>query len=367
MIVNPILKRVELLLQQDRYKEAEEMVKNYLDDDPSSEYGRYLLAYILFYKGDARGAFQIAEQLREENPSNLAYLELMAEINIKEDEYEAADEKIEILINEDPEDTRYLSMQARSYFAQRRYDSALQYANLTLENDPEDLTALNLKSTISGILGHKEVALNTIEEALESDPENPYTIANHGQQLLAQGKVNEALERFSHALSLNPTNEYAQYGMQQGLKSKFFLYRLFMKYYGLMARLTANGSWAFVIGAYVCYRAILYLSKTMPFLLPLVYVIMAFFILSWVINPLMNLYLMTNKYGRHLLDNNEKTMAKLTGGALVLAIISFSIYFTLDLSFYLMYGIFFVAMMIPLGTFLLPYSCLLYTSPSPRD
>ena len=350
-----ILQRVELLLSQGRTKEAKEQVKNYLEQDPTSEYARYLLGYILFFEGKTKESEHILLQLQEENPENPGYLALMAEINIKEEEYEAAEEKTDMLLNMAPDEVQFHNLKSRVKFAQRYFDSALKFANSALTIDPENLEALNQKTMLSGLLGDRDSARNTILEALERNPEDPHTIANHANQLLKEGKVKESLDRFAEALRLNPTNALARYGMQEAMKSKFWLYKLFYKYFDVMGRLTANGSWGFIIGIYVLYRIIVSFSDTYPILKPLVYFLLVFFVLSWVINPLMNLYLMTNKYGQLLLDDDDKKMAKLTGASLLISVVAFGLYFSLGGETNLMAGIFFIGMMIPLGSFLTPY------------
>ncbi len=356
---NPILLRVELLINQGRISDAETQVRSFLEDEPTDEYGRYLLAYTLYFQGKSKESEHITIQLQQDDPENPAYLALLAEINLKENELDAAEEKGNILLQMAPNEVQFYNLMSRIKFAQRYYDAALSYANNALGIDPENLEALNQKTLISGILGDKQSAKNTILEALEKNPDDPYTIANHANQLLKEGKVKESLDRFSQALNINPTNALARYGMQEAMKSKFWLYRLFYKYFDLMGRLTANGSWGFVIGTYALYQGLNYLSRTnealAPIATPLSYVLLAFFVLSWIINPLMNLYLMTNKYGRLLLEDDQKKMATYTGASLVIALVGFGLYFALGGDTYLMAGIFFVGMMIPLGSFLAPY------------
>jgi tetratricopeptide (TPR) repeat protein len=356
---HPILQRVELLISQGRIVDADQQIRAFLQDDPTSEYGRYLLAYILYFQGKSKESERLTIQLQQDDPENPAYLALLAEINMREDELDAAEEKGKMLLQMSPYEVQFHNLMSRIKFAQRYFDSSLKYANSALEIDPENLEALNQKTLIAGMLGDRQSAKNTILEALEKNPEDPYTIANHAHQLLKEGNVKGALDRFGESLSLNPNNSLARYGMQEALKSKFFLYKLFYKYFDLMGRLTANGSWGFVIGTYVLYRLLNHVSRTnealSPIVTPLMYLLLAFFILSWIINPLMNLYLMTNKYGRLLLDDDDKKMAQYTGASLLIAFVGFGLYLTLGGETNLMAGIFFVGMMIPLGSFLAPY------------
>jgi tetratricopeptide (TPR) repeat protein len=354
-----ILERVQLLLSQGRVDEADTQIRTFLEEDPTSEYGRYLLAYILFFKGKSRESEQVLLQLQSEDPGNTGYLALLAEINLKEKEYREAEIKTNLLLEMSPDEVEYHNLKSRLKFAQRFYDGALQFSNSALVIDPENLEALNQKALLAGILGDKVVATNAVLEALEKNPQDPYTIANHGHQLLSEGKVKEALERLSEALRLNPTNSLARYAMQEALKARFWPYRLFYHYIHFMARLTAKGSWSVLIGVFVIYQVILMVGRSNEalgaFLMPIAYVMAGLFLLSWIINPLMNLYLMTNTYGRLLLDDEEKKMAKLTGLSLILSLISFLLWYFQGMESFFVAGVFFIAMMIPLGSFLSPY------------
>ena len=240
---------------------------------------------------------------------------------------------------------------------QRNYDRALEAANQALALDPENIDALNLKIMIGGLLGYEDTQ-QAIEEALHIDPESASTIANHGMQLLREGKVQQALERLKYALSLDPTNSLARYAMAQALKARFWPYRMFLKYGEFSARLSGQSSWAIIIGAYVVYRILAKIANEYealaPFLYPIIILIASLFLLTWILEPLMNLYLLSNPYGRLLLDDDEKKMARYTGGSLGVALLSFALYFALSLETFLMLGVLGVACMIPLGTFLKP-------------
>ena len=218
--------------------------------------------------------------------------------------------------------------------------------------------ALNLKTTVAGILGRKGEANITIQEALQQDPNNDWTIANHGRQLLNEGKVNEALERFKVALSLNPNNDLAQYGLKEALKSKFWPYKMFYKYQMLMSRMDSRKMWTVIIGAYIALQILQRTAEKNPqlgiFLYPIVFIIVAIFLSTWLIGPLMNLYLLTNKYGKLLLNENDKKSAFYVGYALIAGVISALTYAFSGNESFLLAALFCVGIMIPLGSMYSP-------------
>jgi tetratricopeptide (TPR) repeat protein len=278
-------------------------------------------------------------------------------MDLADDNYLAAEEKAELLQQHYPEQSISHLMMARVKLAQKNYDQVIRHTDKALGLDPENLDAYNTKIIAENILGKKDAAL-TVEKALQLDPESPSSIANHGAQLLGQGKVREALERLEYALSLDPTNQLARYYMQEALRNRFWPYRLMYAYKQFGAKLSAKGSWTFIIGIYIVYRILLYISRSdsafAPFATPLVYLLFGLFILTWVMDPLINLYLMTNRYGRLLLDKDDKTMAEYTGGSLLLSLISLGGYLYSNSELMMNLALAFFVFMIPLGSFLRP-------------
>ncbi|GLR17047.1 tetratricopeptide repeat protein [Portibacter lacus] len=350
--------RLELLFSQQRFAEAETLLIQFLQQYPANERGQYMLCVVYFTQNKLEEARPILEQLISENPEDPEYLALSARIDIAGNFLDKAEEKVELLIARNPEEPEFYNLMATIKFNQRNYDKALFFADKSLAIDPENLQALNLRTSASGILGRKQDANVSINEALQHDPNNDWTIANHGQQLLNEGKVNEALERFKDALAKNPNNDLAQYGLKEALKSKFWPYKMFYKYQLLMSRLSSSQMWGIMIGAYLLLRFLQRTADKNPelatFLMPIVYIIVAIFLSTWIIQPLMNLYLLTNKYGKLLLDKYDKRSAKLVGLSLLLAIVFFLISLIAAPESLSLFALFFVALMIPLGTMYSP-------------
>ncbi len=347
--------RVVLLINQNRYKEAKELLEEHLEQNPESEELKYYYAFTLLRLGENDKSREITDGLMAENPDSAHIMELSIDIDIKDDLLKKAESKAELYIDMEPGSAApYLTM-AQVKLAQKNYDKAKAYADKALEIDPENLNALNVKIMVQRLLGDADTN-ESIDSALELEPENPSTIANHGMQLLREGKVNEALERMEYALSLDPNNYMARYGMLEAMKSRFWPYRMLFNYSMFCAKLTSKGSWGLIIGGYIVYRIILNTARKNPslepFLMPVVYLMFALFISTWLLDPLMNLYLQTNKYGRLLLEEDDKKMAQLCGIALIGAILSLgAVFFTPHgWTMAMIFGL----SLIPLGTFLKP-------------
>lgn len=357
MIDSKVGQRVQLLLNSGRYTEAINYLEAHLSDYPQDNFAQYCLALAHLRTGDNDKSRQICEQLLIENPDSEHVISLSAEIDIEEERYIKAESKAEILISINPYDSDHHLLMGRIKLAQRNYDKSLVSLNKSLEIDPENLDALNTKIVVDSLLGNKSTD-GSVEQALELDPESAYTIANQANQMLRKGNVQGALDRLHYALSLDPSNQLAQSVMQQAIKSKFWPYRMFAKYGEYMARLSAGSLWKIILGLYIGNQVMLKIAESNEslgkVLYPVVYFIIALFLLSWVLDPLMNLYLLTNKYGRALLNKDDKIMAICTGLALALSIIFCIFYFITDHDKYLWLFIPLGLLLIPLGSFLNP-------------
>ena len=351
------IQRAQILLEQSRWGEARDYLEEYLSEHPNDFFGRYYLIIALIELGDKERSRLLADQLLEDAPEEPVVIGLSANVDMADEKFESAESKADLLIEMEPENARAYELKARANFGKRNYDRALESVNRALALDPENVDALNLKILVSGFI-RGENTKDVIEEALQLDPNDPSTIANQGYQLVKEGKVTEALERLQYALSLEPTNQLARYAMIEALRSRFWPYRWFLKYKEAASKLSARGSWTLIIGVYIAYRFLIGLSRRnpelSPFLSPLIYTILFLFILTWVIDPLINLYLLTNKYGRVLLDRDEKRMAQYTGISFLIVVLAALAYFTSNNMFFGELAILAFGMMIPLGTFLKP-------------
>lgn len=356
-MIDSFYDRISLLYNQNRFAEAKELLEERLSLSPDDFMAQYYLAMILLQSGEKGKSRPMVEKLLGEEPISLPVLQLAASLDLADGKHNAAEEKAELMQQHYPEESISHLLMARVKLAQNNFDRVIQYADKALEMDPENLDAYNIKIIAENILGKKDAA-KTIEKALQLDPESASSIANHGAQLLSQGKVKEALDRLEYALSLDPTNQLARYYMQEALKNRFWPYKLMYAYKKFGARLSAKGSWTFIIGVYIVYRILLAISTgdsaLAPYATPLVYILFGLFILTWVMDPLINLYLMTNRYGNLLLDKDERTMAEYTGGTLLLSLVCLAGYLYSSSDLMMNLTLAFFVFMIPLGSFLKP-------------
>ena len=250
---------------------------------------------------------------------------------------------MENAIRLNPAEAVYFGLLADIKLHMKKYQEALDYADQGLALDPEDSFCLNTRASALIKLKRPNDAFDTIATSLENDPENSFTHTNLGWSKLETGQHKAALEHFREALRLNPNNDYAQAGMVEAIKAKNIFYRLFLKYVFWMNRMSAKYQWGFIIGIYILFRVFQSLAENNPAL-----------------EPIANLFLLVNPYGRFALNKMERQSAVLVGTSLSLSIISICIYLFNGQESLMATAFFFFGMMIPLASMFKP------AKPKPR-
>ena len=331
--MSPHLQRAQLHLEQSRSERAEEELRLHLASDPDDPIGHAFLAQALADQeklkeatAEAQAAIRLAPDL------DFAYY-VLACVFDQRDRLDEAEAAICEAIRLDPEDANYYALLGGLKLQQRRWDVALQNAERGLELDAEHVGCNNLRSMALMQLGRKAEAGATIGAALAREPENALVHATQGWTLLNRGEHKQALEHFREALRLEPNLEYARAGIVEALKSRHLIYRLFLAYAFWMSRLSRGAQWGVIIGLYVGYRVVRNLAKAnpdwAPYLYPVLMLYGAFAILTWLGQPIFNLILRLNRFGRLALSREQVESSNWVGlclllalGALVLALVT---------------------------------------------
>ncbi|MDP2161791.1 MAG: tetratricopeptide repeat protein, partial [Flavobacterium sp.] len=232
-----LLERASLLFEQQRYKEAEKNIIEVLAIEPDNITCLNLLAEIKIQNEAYEEALQIINDAIGIAPDYDVLYYTKARILLAQDKIKLALEASKEALSLDPYDADNHALLGLIYNQNKKFEEALNCANEALEIDGSHILALNVRSTALLKLNRKEDSFSTIEGALSEDPNNAYTHANFGWGLLEKGETDKALEHFKESLKNNPNSEYAQSGMAEALKSKYLIYKWFLKYSFWMSNL----------------------------------------------------------------------------------------------------------------------------------
>lgn len=365
---DPRAQKVQILIQQKKYAEAEKILADLLSGDANNLQYISLLAEVFLQQNKVEQAARIVDNAIGIAPEEAYLFYLKCRIAIQQEKLGDAEKYIGEAIELDPIDADYVALLANIKLGRKQFEEALETANRALELDAENLLALNTRSTALNKLNRTEESFETIQGALREDPNSAYTHANYGWGLLERGDHKKALEHFKEALTNDPTFEYAQVGMLEALKASNPVYRLFLKYSFWMNNLTAKYQWAVIIGFYVGFKFLKRLALNnealAPYLMPLVVLLGLVAFSTWIIAPMSNLFLRFNKYGQLLLNKKEKMSSNFVAISLAVCIIGLILYFGLSDDRFLTFAVFGFAMMLPLGSMFAPaknkYALLIY-------
>lgn len=357
--MNPIISRATILVEQKRLDEASKILMEALASEPNNAHVLAMLSQIQIDKEQYTEAITLIDKAIaiEPDTSYLFYIKALCLFNMEN--YTGAEDMLQVSISLDPDDADNFALFAHIQLMRKDYEEALSYADEALICESDHILALNVRSTALLNLNKKEESYQTIEDALSEDPNNAYTHANFGWNLLRKGDNKKALEHFTQALKIDPNNDYAQAGMAEAIKAKYLVYRWFLMYSLWISSLTERYQWAVIIGFYLGVKLLRNVAKSSPELEPILFPVIILLgvvaFSTWIISPISNLFLRFNKYGKYLLDKNEKTSSNFVGGSLLISVIAFILYLTLNQQEWLLaLGIFGFSMMVPLGSMLLP-------------
>lgn len=347
------LSKVEILCQQKKYSEAEEILKDLLAQDSNNTTFLSLLAEVNLQQSKFDVARDIIENAIGLAPDTPHLFYIKARIAIQQEAYDEAETNLNHCIQLDPGDADYFALLANIRLARKDYEEALTLADKSLELDAENLLGLNTRSAALLKLNRKTESFETIEGALREDPNNAYTHANYGWGLLEKGDYKKAMEHFKEALQNDPNNKYAQSGLLQAIKATNPIYRLYLKYAFFIGKLSAKYQWGVVIGFYLGVRGLQYMANTyeaiQPYLNPLIVALGIIAFSTWVIKPISNLFLRFNKYGQLLLTKAEKISSNFVAVSFVVFIAGALLYFIKQEDKFLPIAFFGFSMMLPLG------------------
>ncbi len=353
---NAYFQRARVLYEQRRFNDAEKELKSALANDPGDVECNNLLVFVLADQGKNKDALEAADRTIAMAPDwsfawyTMAYAQWIQHAKGSSDK---ALEAVGNAIRMEPDHTDYQYLSGEIHFSKSNWDAALAAAEEALALDAEHVGALNLRAKSLVKLNRTADANDTLDFAIHQNPENPHSHANKGWALIERDQYDEALTHFKEALRIDPNNRWAKEGLKNAIKGKNLLYRGILKYFLWISKQSEKNQWLFIVGAYILYRFVLYLSEANPALAPLTYPIIGAYIIfafsSWIAVPLSNLFLKLHPLGKYALSTFENRASNVVGGFILGGILLGISYFATGIIplFYL--ALWSLVMCIPLG------------------
>jgi tetratricopeptide (TPR) repeat protein len=327
--MDPHFNRGQLLLSQSRFDLAEQEFRLALAHDPDDPLPHALLALCILEREGFDEAQAEAERAVGLGPDLPFCRRVLAAVFLRRNRLEEAEKVAQTGLEMDPYDPEMHLTLANINLLKRDWKRAEYFANEGLALEPDHVGCANARATALTNLGRKDEAEATIRGILERDPEDAFSHANQGWTALHQSDPNKALEHFREALRLEPDLEWAQAGMVEALKARYFLYRWMLRFFLWMGSLGNRWQWAIILGLLFFNRSLGTIANQFPwaapYLLPLQFLLFGFTALTWLAEPLFNVTLRWNRYGKHMLKPLQRIAADVTL-VLLLAALGVAIY-----------------------------------------
>jgi tetratricopeptide (TPR) repeat protein len=215
-------------------------------------------------------------------------------------------------------DAALLEARARAQLGQ--WDRVATIAAAVAEWEPESEEAALLGAIAAAVARDGTLDQATWERLGERFPLNPVARAGSGWSRLNAGQIRAARLEFEQALAMDPSLSWAKEGLATALKARNPVYALLLRFFLWFGRLQPRTRTVILIGGFLAYntlrRTATHQPELRPFIVPVLVVYLAFVVLSWLADPLMNLLLMTRAEGRRLLEPDQRRSAVLVGSCL---------------------------------------------------
>ncbi|NER13430.1 tetratricopeptide repeat protein [Leptobacterium flavescens] len=353
------LDRGTQLFEMGRYENAESFFHKTLQEDPHNWNAKFYLALCYFNTEKYNEANKLSDALLSENPNEPHVFYLKSKIAAEKEDFNNAHKFIDEAISLFPNDADFFGQKAAVFMSEKQYSLSLEYADKGLQINPKNQFCLNLRAQALTKLKRKVEASETVENILYDDPENAMSQTNVGWVALENGDHKKALNHFKEALKLDPNNDYARNGMSTALKARNIVYKWYLKYAFWISNKSDKNQWFFIIGIYLVYRfAVKALSATgMTFLtVPIIVAYLVFALGGWIMEPLSNMILNFDKYGKYLLDNDEKYSGLSFFFLLIWATIAAIAFFVLKSDYFMVLTVAGLCALLPIPRAFLQYS-----------
>jgi len=304
------LARAEILLAQSRPADAEREARQALLLNPHDASAHAFLALCCVHQNRLDDAVAEARMAVGLAADEATFHRILGFVLHRAGRQLEALRSVEEGLRLNPVDAEAHVLSSSIRLAMGQVEESLAEAEAALAIDPEQVEAANFRAMALIRLGRKDEAVATMDQALRRDPDNALSHANQGWNCLHRNDPRVAKEHFLEALRLDPQMNYAREGMLEALKARNPLYRVMLAYHLWMGRQSAWLQWTLIGGVFFGGRAIHLLSQASPGLqwvyLPLHILLYGFIYLSWTAQPLFNLLLRLDRFGRHVLSDDQR-------------------------------------------------------------
>lgn len=324
-MVDQHLERAFLLLQQGRTHDAAAEARRALTLEPTHPMGLGILAVCNLNAKEFGKGLELARQAVSQDAEHPWLLLVLARAQFLTQDTWAARQTLQAGQQVAPGYAPFWELLGEIEMYDEKWEAALQAADRGLALDPDDVDLVNLRSRALVKLSRTDEAAETLSYALNKAPGDPYSHANQGWVFVEQDRYDEAIASFKEALRLNPNLEHARSGLKEAIKGKNLFYRVLLKYFLWMDKMSSTAQWGIIIAFYFGSRFLRKMSEMggvagmIGMGLFGLYILFAYS--TWIGKPVSNLFLRLHPVGNLALDDDERKGSNWVGTLLALGLV----------------------------------------------
>ncbi|MDB6133122.1 MAG: hypothetical protein JWM59_1365 [Verrucomicrobiales bacterium] len=319
---NSLLLRASLLLERERYAEAEKLLRENLAVDPEDPQSMRLIGICQYGRDALAESLQTFDRAVALDPEDADLHVWRARVLLRLHRGAQAHQALDTAGGLDSDLSGVPSTRASLFYQETKWPEAENAARAALALDGDDVNAQNILSHALMMQGRRQESEDHIRSRLMRDPENELTHVAAGYAALRRGDHREGATHFAEALRLDPDNESARDGLLTSFRARSLVYRGFLAFSFRVAKLQMKyRQWLF-IGAWLVYRIVVSALKPVsPALAMLVMVLYGLFVFwSYVAQGIGTLFILKDAQARLALRSREKMEGILVGGGAVLGL-----------------------------------------------
>jgi len=321
MDIENFIERARVLINLNRKPDAIKELHQALVYKPENLVTLQMLCACYYDTGNHQESMELAKKIIGLNPdADLGFYYLAINYGAI-DNYPLALKNIEIAISIDPWDADFFAYKSALFIDQKEWERALEATSQALTIDPEHTQALNHRITTLTKLNRKGEILTHVAEVLAADPDNAYSHSTIGWSKLETKDYQEAQKHFAEALRLNPNSNHARIGMVNAIKGSNVLYSMVLRYSFWINNHKGNVGWGIGIGIFVLSRFLKLLTAVSLLFYVLFLILFVLIYISWIINPISNLILKFDKFGKNLLTSHENKAVNIVSIGLIFGVL----------------------------------------------
>ncbi|MES2706959.1 MAG: tetratricopeptide repeat protein [Verrucomicrobiota bacterium] len=319
---SPLILRAHLLLERQRYADAEKLLRENLALDPEDPASMRLLGICQFGRDALADSLNTFDRALSLSPEEADLHVWRARVLTRQHKFSSAHEALDAAQALDPDLAEIASTRALVFYNDTKWSEAEAAARAAMELDADDTNAQNILSHSLLMQGRQHESEAHIHSRLQRDPENDLTHVAAGYAALRRGDHRGAAVHFAEALRLDPENESAREGLLTSFRARSLVYRSFLAFSFQVAKLQMKyRQWLF-LGAWVVYKVVVSaLQPISPGLAMLVMVLYGLFVFwSYVAQGIGTLFILGDRQARLALRFPEKAEGLIVGGGAVLGL-----------------------------------------------